>query len=140
MTTATLTAAELYRTSADMRGFVRFWVRRRRCPLPFVDFLTEFELVSQAACARWCAMEPDRPEFDYRTFMPMGRACGPTPMRGALTSDRLGRFYVWCATRHRLSESCDCVPEDNVPGFPDTNMATATAAILVLLDAWKETP
>lgn len=58
--TATLTAAELYARSAEMRAFVASWVEHRRCPLPFVDYLLEHELPVAAEAARWAATEEDR--------------------------------------------------------------------------------
>ena len=38
---------------ANKDAFIKVWVRRRQCPLPLSDYLTELGMEKAAACALW---------------------------------------------------------------------------------------
>lgn len=124
-----MTAAELYATDPGFRGFVRCWVRRRRCPLPLVDYLLDRGMESQAACARWCAEQPERRAL--RNGYPTDKASPPYPMLLGPGTNKWG----WFARTILLD--ADDIPWNHVPDrFDGLFCPTAAAAFVALLDAW----
>lgn len=135
MTKTITTAKELVEYNSDFLALLRCWERDRRCPLPMVDLLLEYELKSQAEAARWAATEKDKRQNDN------GRVYGPSPCK-------FGGVYYW-VTEYQVDkddpygawpESCYTIPKDNferVVHYGTNKFYQQVDALVWLLDNWR---
>src|SRR5579872_7103096 len=81
MNATATTCAELYACNPTFASGIAAWVANRRCPLELADFLMEFGFDAAADCARWAAIEPDRPVCTplSENHGERGGECGPFP-------------------------------------------------------------
>lgn len=137
-----MTAKELYATEPEFRAFVLTWVRRRQCPLPFADWLTEHGQEAMADCALWAATEAFLPA----AFGPWKAPVFPRDI-GLIYSDPAERRkmpgrYAWFRIDVKngyVRNESDDLPMDRVPEIRLTH-GRPRDAILALLDAWQPLP
>ena len=117
------------------------WGRRRRCPLPLVDWLLERGLESQAEAARWAATAPSRPMMKLGSGDESKLRCGPFPWQF-----RRGRWTWWSAARSPIPsvvEEADCVPPGQLRGVAmlqdcdGDGFSSLPLALCGLLDGWS---
>jgi hypothetical protein len=132
-----MTARELYRNSAEFKGFIQFWARRRTAPRPFIDWLEERGHPKLAACVKWCTEQAPAPPALGKT--------APCPVyprdRKVIGIKRADRRWAWFVLSHGNRNNRD---SDDLPGelfaierVVAVGIGSVAEALVVMLDAWN---